>query len=114
MNKTEFVKAVAAESGLTGVEAAKAVAAMQKVVAGSMQRGERIVIPGFGSFSVMERKARTGRNPRTGERMKIAARKAVKFTPGRNLQPESPAPEIAAKKPAGKGGGKKTRDNTLF
>ena len=86
MNKREFVKAVATESGLTGVEAAKAVAAVQKVVAGSMQRGESIIIPGFGSFSVKEYKARTGHNPRTGEKLKIAAKKVVKFRPGSGLQ----------------------------
>lgn len=60
MNKKEFVKAVAAESGLTGVDAAKAVDAMQRVVSVSMQRGESIIIPGFGSFSLKECKARMG------------------------------------------------------
>lgn len=99
MNKREFVKAVAAESGLTEVEAAKAVAAMQKVVAGSMQRGESIVIPGFGSFSVKERKARTGHNPRTGEKLKIAARKIVTFRPGSKLSPvKGPASNSFEKK----------------
>ena len=74
MNKKEFVKAVAAESGLTGVDAAKAVDAMQRVVSVSMQRGESIIIPGFGSFSLKECKARMGRNPRTGEPLKIPAK----------------------------------------
>lgn len=101
MNKKEFVKAVAAESGLTGVDTAKAVDAMQRVVSVSMQRGESIIIPGFGSFSLKECKARMGRNPRTGEPLKIPAKRVVRFSPSKNLMPQSPTTT--------KGGAKKKR-----
>ena len=62
MNKRELVKAVAAESGFTGVEAARAANAMLRVIAQSLQRGERVSVPGFGAFSVRDRnRGQTGR-----------------------------------------------------
>ena len=65
MNKRELVKAVAAESGFTGVEAARAANAMLRVIAQSLQRGERVSVPGFGAFSVRDRKGRgSGRDQR--------------------------------------------------
>lgn len=86
MNKKQFVKAVAAESGLTEVDVAKAVAAMQTIIAVCMEHDERIVLPEFGSFHTQLRSARTGRNPRTGAMLKIAAHKVVKFRAGSKLQ----------------------------
>lgn len=85
MTKTELVKAVAAGSGLSVKDAAKAVGATIEAIAKSMQAGEPVVIPGFGSFTVRERAARSGRNPRTGAVIKIAARKRVHFSPGKGL-----------------------------
>ena len=85
MNKTELVKAVAAGSGLSLTDAFKAVGAMIEAITKSMQAGEPVVIPGFGSFTVRERAARSGRNPRTGEAITIAARKRVHFSPGKGL-----------------------------
>ena len=85
MNKTELVKSVAAVSGLSQIDAAKAVGAVIETIAKSMQAGDPVVIPGFGSFSVRERAARSGRNPRTGETMTISARKRVHFNPGKGL-----------------------------
>lgn len=85
MTKTELVKAVAAGSGLSVKDAAKAVGATIEAIAKSMQAGEPVVIPGFGSFTVRERAARSGRNPRTGAVIKIAARKRVHFNPGKGL-----------------------------
>lgn len=85
MNKTELVKAVASGSGLSMSDASKAVGAMIGAIARSMQAGEPVVIPGFGSFTVRERAARSGRNPRTGETLTIAARKRVHFNPGKGL-----------------------------
>lgn len=85
MNKTELVKAVVVGSGLTMADASKAVGAMIEVITRSMQAGEPVVIPGFGSFTVRERAARSGRNPRTGETITIAARKRVHFNPGKGL-----------------------------
>lgn len=85
MTKTELVKAVAAGSGLSVKDAAKAVGATIEAIAKSMHSGEAVVIPGFGSFTVRERAARSGRNPRTGETITIAARRRVHFNPGKGL-----------------------------
>lgn len=85
MNKTELVKSVAAGSGLSMTDAARAVGAVIETITKSMHAGEPVVIPGFGSFAVRERAARSGRNPRTGEAMTIAARKRVHFNPGKGL-----------------------------
>ena len=85
MNKTELVRSVAAGSGLSLADAARAVGAVIETITESMQAGEPVVIPGFGSFAVRERAARSGRNPRTGEVMTIAARKRVHFNPGKGL-----------------------------
>lgn len=85
MNKTEFIAAVAEKAGLTKVDAKKAVDAGIEVIANAMKNQERVSILGFGSFDVTERAARTGVNPRTGEKIKIKARKVVKFKPGAAL-----------------------------
>lgn len=85
MNKLELVKAVVAGSGLSMTDASRAVGAMIEAITRSMQAGEPVVIPGFGSFTVRERAARNGRNPRTGETITIAARKRVHFNPGKGL-----------------------------
>lgn len=85
MNKTELVSAVAARSGLSLMNASKAVGAVIGTIAESMHAGEPVTIPGFGSFSVRERAARSGRDPRTGEAIMIPARRRVYFNPGRGL-----------------------------
>lgn len=85
MNKTEFIEAVAKKADLTKADAKKAVNAFCDVIADSMREDEKVTIIGFGTFSVSERAARTGINPQTGKKMKIAARKAVKFKPGSGL-----------------------------
>ena len=85
MNKTELVKAVAAGSGLSLTDASRAVGATIEAITKSIKAGEPVVIPGFGSFTVRERAARSGRNPRTGETITIAARKQVHFSPGKGL-----------------------------
>ena len=85
MTKSELVKAVVVGSGLTMADASKAVGAMIEAITASMHAGEPVVLPGFGSFTVRERAARSGRNPRTGETIAIAARKRVRFNPGKGL-----------------------------
>lgn len=85
MNKMELVKVVAAGSGLSLTDAAKAVGATIEAITKSMQAGEPVVIPGFGSFTVRERAARSGRDPRTGAVITIAARKVACFRPGKGL-----------------------------
>ena len=85
MNKTEFIAAVAEKAGLTKADAQRAVNAFTEVVKETMEKGDRLPLVGFGTFSVSQRKAREGKNPRTGETIKIAARKVVLFKPGANL-----------------------------
>lgn len=86
MNKTELIDVVALKSGLSKTAAAKAANAMLETICEKVQAGESVQLLGFGSFTVRERKARTGRNPFTGARMNIAARKVVKFTAGHALK----------------------------
>lgn len=87
MNKTELVKSVAAASGMTNVDAAKAVNAIFETIAECLQNEQIVSIPGFGTFMLKERKARIGYNPRTKEKLKIPAKKVVKFQPSRSLEP---------------------------
>ena len=86
MKKAELVEAVAEKAGLTKADATRAIEALFDTVKTAMVKGERVAIPGFGTFSVGERAAREGRNPRTGETVKIAARKAVSFKAGSALK----------------------------
>lgn len=85
MNKSQLVDAIAAEAGLTKVQAKKALEAYIDVTAKTLKAGDKIALVGFGSFSVTEKPARTGRNPRTGAAIKIAAKKVVKFKAGAEL-----------------------------
>ncbi|MDX6684917.1 MAG: DNA-binding protein HU-beta [Baekduia sp.] len=86
MNKTEFVEAIAKESGLTNADARKAIEAVITTVEKTLKKGDEIALTGFGKFSVSKRAARTGRNPQTGEAVKIKASKAPKFTAGAGLK----------------------------
>ena len=86
MNKSELVDAIASESGLTKEQAAKAVNAFTASVQGALERGDDVVLVGFGTFSVKERAARTGRNPQTGAEIQIAASKAPTFKAGKALK----------------------------
>lgn len=85
MNKAELVTAMAEKSGLTKAAAEKALNSFMEAVSTSMKKGERVGLVGFGSFSVAERSARTGRNPQTGKEITIPAKKVVKFKPGADL-----------------------------
>jgi DNA-binding protein HU-beta len=86
MNKTEFVEAIAKESGLSNTDARKAVEAVITTVEKTLKKGDEVALTGFGKFSVSKRAARTGRNPQTGESVKIKASKAPKFTAGAALK----------------------------
>jgi len=85
MNKAELVTAMATKSGLTNASAEKALNALTAAVTQSMKKGQRVGLVGFGSFSVVKRSARTGRNPQTGKEITIPAKKVVKFKPGADL-----------------------------
>ncbi|MBQ9783005.1 MAG: HU family DNA-binding protein [Clostridia bacterium] len=86
MNKTQFVEAVALKAGLKKKEAEAAVNAMTDVIAETLKAGEKVQLIGFGTFEVKERGAREGRNPRTGETIKIAASKSPAFAAGKALK----------------------------
>ena len=86
MNKTELVAAIADEAGLSKKDAEKALKAFTDVVTEELKKGEKVQLVGFGTFEVSERAAREGRNPQTGETMKIEASKAPKFKAGKALK----------------------------
>ena len=86
MNKMELIERIAEEADLPKGEAQKHIEAFEQVVAEALKGGEEVRITGFGKFSVRERKAREGRNPQTGEKMKIAASKVPAFSAGNTLK----------------------------
>ena len=85
MNKTEFINAVAEKSGLSKVDAKKAVEAFVETVSSEVKEGGKVALLGFGSFSVAEKSARKGVNPKTKQPIEIPARKSVKFKAGAEL-----------------------------
>ncbi len=86
MNKAELVDAIAGDTGLTKVDAQAALDSLTGVVEKQLKKGNEVAITGFGKFSVTKRGARTGRNPQTGETLKIKASKAPKFSAGASLK----------------------------
>lgn len=86
MNKTELIAAVAKDSGLARSDAAKALESTLTTVAKTLKKGDEVAITGFGKFSVAKRGARNGRNPATGQAIKIKASKTPKFTAGQTLK----------------------------
>ena len=85
MNKTEFINAVAEKSGLSKVDAKKAVEAFVETVSSELKEGGKVALLGFGSFSVAEKAARKCVNPKTKQPIEIPARKSVKFKAGAEL-----------------------------
>jgi DNA-binding protein HU-beta len=86
VNKNDLVNAVAGSSGLSKVDAAKAVDGVFDAISSSLARGQEVRVVGFGTFSVARRKATQGRNPRTGEKIQIAASNQPKFKAGKGLK----------------------------
>lgn len=86
MTKADLVDVVAKKASLTNKAAREAVQAMLDSVRDALKRGEKVVITGFGTFSVRSRAARTGRNPQTGAAIQISARKTPGFTAGKALK----------------------------
>ncbi len=85
MTKAELIVAMAADGGITKVAAGKALDSFVSNVVGELKKTGRIGLVGFGTFSVVERNARTGRNPQTGAKIEIKAKKVVKFKAGKGL-----------------------------
>ena len=86
MKKKELIERIAEEAGVPEGEARKHFEAFEQVVTEALKGGEEVQITGFGKFSVKERKAREGRNPQTGEKIKIAAQKVPTFSAGNALK----------------------------
>ena len=86
MNKNDLIAAVAASAGLSKTDATQAVEGVFNTISGTLSGGGEVRLVGFGTFSVSHRKATTGRNPRTGERIQIAATNVPKFKSGKALK----------------------------
>jgi DNA-binding protein HU-beta len=86
MNKKELVEAMAAKTGSSGAAAGSVVNALVEIMSDTLKKGDSLTFPGFGTFEVRDRAARTGRNPKTGEELKIAASKVAAFKPGAALK----------------------------
>jgi len=86
VNKADLIEKIAKDAGINKSEADKAINSAIDGIQGSLKKGDRVTLVGFGTFSVGQRKARTGRNPQTGKPIKIAAKKVAKFTPGAELK----------------------------
>jgi DNA-binding protein HU-beta len=86
MNKADLIEKIAKDSKCSKVAAGKMIDSMTTNVTRSLKKGERVTLVGFGTFSVSKRKARTGRNPQTGEPIRISARKVVRFKAGKELE----------------------------
>ena len=97
--KADVINAIADQAGISKKEATAAFDAFVAFIAGSCRRGERCTVPGLGSFTVSQRKAREGRNPRTSEKISIPASKNVRFKAGKDLRDAvNIAPRKGAKK----------------
>ena len=86
MNKAELVDAIAASAKISKADAKKALDAFVDSTTAALKKGGRVALVGFGSFSVSKRAARTGRNPRTGESIKIPSAWSPKFKPGSDFK----------------------------
>lgn len=86
VTKKELTELVAKKANLTNKAAKEAVKVFLNAIRDSLKRGEKVVLTGFGTFSLRARKARKGRNPKTGETITIQARNAPGFTPGKSLK----------------------------
>src|ERR1700733_6521861 len=85
-NKQELAQIVAKEAGLTQAQATQFIDGFTSSIRGALKKGNDVTLVGFGSFKIAKRAARMGVNPKTGTKMKIAARKVVKFVPGKDLK----------------------------
>ena len=86
MNKNDLIASVSSSAGLSKSDATRAIESLLDTITNALKRGEKVSIVGFGNFTVNERKATTGRNPRTGESIQIPASKRPKFSVGKALK----------------------------
>lgn len=86
MTKAELIDKIAASAGLSKADAGKALDSTLNAIKASLKKGQKVTLVGFGTFSVVKRKSRKGRNPRTGDVITIPASKTPKFTAGKALK----------------------------
>lgn len=86
MNKGELVDAIAKDADISKAQAQSAVDSFVENIKKALKRGKKVTLVGFGTFATSKRKARTGRNPRTGKPIKIPAKKVAKFSAGKSLK----------------------------
>lgn len=86
MNKAELIDKIAHDAGITKVAAARVIESVIEGIAGSLRKGERTALVGFGTFTVTRRKGRTGRNPQTGATIEIPPKKIVRFRASKELE----------------------------
>jgi DNA-binding protein HU-beta len=86
VNKSELIEVIAHQADISKAAATRSLEAVIGAVKTSLKKGDSVTITGFGTFAVTKRKARTGRNPRTGTAIKIKASKVPKFRPGKGLK----------------------------
>jgi DNA-binding protein HU-beta len=90
MNKSELVQNLSSKANMTRADASRAVDALfgadNGIISGALKRGDRVQITGFGTFELRQRKARTGRNPRTGQQIRIGPSTSPTFRPGKGLK----------------------------
>lgn len=86
MNKAELIAAVAEKAGITKKQAAETIDAVTETITNTLKTGESVLIVGFGTFEAKKKDARTGRNPKTGEPIEIAARTVPGFKPGKDFK----------------------------
>jgi len=86
VNKKDLISKMSKDAGITLDQAKKALSALIQGVSMALQRGERVTLSGFGSFEIKVRQERMGRNPKTGETIRISAKKKVKFNPSQRLE----------------------------
>lgn len=85
MNKAELINAIAGHAKLSKADASNALDAFTTAITKALKKGDKVTLVGFGTFAVGKRNARTGRNPKTGKPIKIAAKKVAKFKAGKGL-----------------------------
>lgn len=85
MNKNDLIESIAHSAQITKIAAERGLNGLLSTLSAAMQEGKRVTLVGFGSFSVVDRAPRIGRNPKTGETVPIPSRRVVKFRPGKEL-----------------------------
>lgn len=86
MNRTELIECIASDADISKAEAGRALESVTEAIKRTLKKGGKVQLMGFGTFETAKRAARTGRNPRTGEAIKIAAKRTPKFVPGQTLK----------------------------